>query len=67
MINLDLNNDDMKVLRNSIHSMIETNADFFSSADSSEFVEVSQQLYVLAKLRFALDQKIAENNTEKSA
>lgn len=63
MINLDLNNDDMKVLRNSIHSMMETNTDFFSNANSSEFVEVSQELYLLAKLRFALDQKIAENKS----
>lgn len=67
MLNLDLNNDDMKVLRNSIHSMMETNTDFFSNANSSEFVEVSQELYLLSKLRFALDQKIAENNTNKSA
>lgn len=64
MINLELNNDDMKALRQSIHSQMEAGADFFSNANSSEFIETAKELHLLAKLRFALDQQIDEGDTD---
>ena len=63
MIQLDLNNDDMKALRECIHSQMEAAADFFSNANSSEFIHTAKQLHLLAKLRFALDQQIDEGDT----
>lgn len=63
MIELDLNNDDMKALRESIHSQMEAATDFFLNASSSEFVKTAKELHLLAKLRFALDQQIDEGDT----
>lgn len=42
MIQLDLNNDDMKALRECIHSQMEAAADFFSNANSSEFIHTAK-------------------------